>query len=92
MQRYTCPVCGFPDLDQPPWEPDTGVPSFDICPCCGCEFGYNDATVKAKERYRKEWIAGGAHWFEPELKPPDWDLSKQLRRIRVDLKVIIERQ
>ncbi len=92
MQRYTCPVCGFSDLDQPPWDPDTGVPSFDICPCCGCEFGYNDATTEAKERYRREWIKQGAPWFKPELKPAGWDLRKQLHRIGVDLDDITEEQ
>ena len=90
MQRYTCPVCGFSELDQPPWNPHTGAPGFDICPCCGCESGYDDATIQAKEKYRKEWIRQGAIWFEPKLKPDEWDLSEQLRRIGVDLDSVMK--
>lgn len=85
MGAHTCPVCGYPDLEQPAWDPVTGVPSFDICPCCGCEFGYNDATSGARERYRTAWIRRGAAWFEPEARPYVWDLRAQLRRIGVDL-------
>ncbi len=49
MGTYLCPVCGFPNLDVPAWDLDTGIPSFNICPSSGCEFGYNDATPQAKE-------------------------------------------
>jgi len=84
MQRYTCPVCGFLGLDEPPWD-ETGCPSYDICPCCGCEFGYDDETIEARMQYLKEWIKRGALWFNPELKPDDWDLSKQLSKIGLKL-------
>jgi hypothetical protein len=38
---YTCPVCGYAALE---WEPYYGgqVPSFNMCPCCGTEFGFDD--------------------------------------------------
>jgi hypothetical protein len=39
MIRHICPLCGYPDLKDPPYDL-YGAPSFDICPCCGCEFGY----------------------------------------------------
>jgi hypothetical protein len=85
MEKYLCPTCGYPELNQPAWDIKTGSPSFDICPCCGCEFGYNDATPLAREKYRREWTHNGANWFKPELKPSNWNLKEQLNRIGVDL-------
>lgn len=53
----TCPVCGSPELTQPPyrkWPPPIGVllsppyedqlgrPSYEVCPKCGFEFGNDD--------------------------------------------------
>lgn len=37
---YTCPVCDYDKLDEPPYD-ETGFGSFDICPQCGTEFGYS---------------------------------------------------
>jgi len=34
-----CPVCGF-YLDQAAWVAE--LASFQICPCCGTQFGYDD--------------------------------------------------
>ena len=90
METYICPVCGYPELDQPAWDPNTGSPSFDICPSCGCEFGYHDATLEAKERYRRNWVQKGAPWFKPELKPLEWSLQNQLEQIGVDLGDLIQ--
>ena len=78
---FNCPACGFCQLEEPAWDQDIGSPSFNICPCCGCEFGYNDATPQARERHLRQWIRNGAAWFRPELKPVDWSLEEQLRGI-----------
>ena len=85
LEKYTCPVCGFPNLDEPPWDPVTKSPSFDICPCCGFEFGYDNATPTAMKKYRLNWVKTGARWFLPNLKPPDWSLRQQLLNIDIDL-------
>lgn len=85
MGNNICPVCGYPNLDRPACDPDTQVPSFDICPSCGCEFGYYDATPHAKEKYRRNWVQQGAPWFKPELKPVEWSLKDQLAQIGIDL-------
>jgi hypothetical protein len=54
-----CPVCGFlADLDLP-WDPDSGFASFDICPCCKTQYGWDDAVSKdaptgaVAERWKK---------------------------------------
>lgn len=36
---YHCPACGF-ELNGPPWRGED--PSWNICPCCGIEFGYDE--------------------------------------------------
>jgi formylglycine-generating enzyme required for sulfatase activity len=82
MIRHICPVCGYPDLKDPPYDL-YGAPSFDICPCCGCEFGYHDATEAARDHHLTHWIKKGAPWHGPEAKPADWDLEKQLKSIGV---------
>jgi len=75
-----CRVCGYL-LDSPPWGDDGASPTFDICPCCGVEFGYQDCLVKAAKKYRKEWIDKGAKWSEPGSQPCDWDLHTQLKAV-----------
>jgi hypothetical protein len=31
-------VCGYDGLDEPAFD-DVGAPSYDICDCCGTQFG-----------------------------------------------------
>lgn len=90
MEKYICPTCGYPNLERPAWNPDNGVPSFDICPSCGCEFGYDDATLKAREKYREKWIRNGALWYKPDLKPKGWNLQQQLLLIGIDINNMTE--
>jgi hypothetical protein len=89
MGKYTCPVCGYPDLEEPAWNISTGNPSFEICPCCGCEFGYEDATSIGKKRYLQKWVRSGTNWFKPDLKPANWDLREQLTRVGINLDDLI---
>lgn len=37
---YTCPICGYDKLNEPPFD-QNGEGSFEICPSCNNEFGYN---------------------------------------------------
>lgn len=85
METYTCPVCGYSKLHHPARDPNTGDPSFEICPSCGCEFGYDDATQSAIEKYRSNWISRGAPWFRPEFRPENWSLKRQVKRVGINL-------
>ncbi|MBD7912472.1 hypothetical protein [Clostridium cibarium] len=85
MNKYTCHVCGYPNLDEPPRGIDGKIPSFDICDCCGVEFGYEDTSEANIIRYRQKWIEAGGEWFCKEMKPADWDMKKQLKNIGVDI-------
>lgn len=75
-----CRVCGLAQ-DEPPWGSDGKTPSFNICSCCGVEFGYEDATPAGTREYRRRWVGGGAKWFTPSRRPEDWCLEEQLRQV-----------
>src|SRR3954465_9513755 len=73
MREYTCPVCGYDQLMRPPAE-------FTICPSCGTEFSYTDATA-THEELRNAWIRSGMHWHSRRRNPPPgWNPALQLLR------------
>jgi hypothetical protein len=87
MIMFECPVCFYGGLTENPWDEDS--PSFEICPCCGVEFGYDDFSLDETERARKQavlrklWEAKGFPWFSrSRLAPVDWDPA--LRKTEVD--------
>jgi len=53
--KFTCPVCFFDGLDEP-------ARPYNICDCCGTEFGVDDEDANYDE-LRNDWIARGARWF-----------------------------
>ena len=80
---FACPVCGAEELSVPPyedWPPSPGVvlsppyhrtlggASFEICPNCGFEFGYDDDAGAngigfSFEAWRTQWEQqGSARW------------------------------
>ena len=75
--KYRCKVCGRKDII-PPWGENGDLPIFDICECCGVEYGYEDSTETSTLNYRNKWIQNGAKWFCPEKRPPMWNLEEQL--------------
>ncbi|HVH33324.1 MAG TPA: hypothetical protein VM847_04340 [Tahibacter sp.] len=75
-----CRVCGR-IYEEPPWGADGKTAIFEICPCCGVEFGYEDSLPESVRRYRAIWLAGGANWFEPKLRPENWSLETQLAQV-----------
>jgi hypothetical protein len=100
LVRHYCPCCGYDGLEGPayaelgappwlhlegpPYFPHPGFPSYEVCACCGFEFGNDDdpgtAPGDSFEDYRRQWVASGAEWFDPTKQPKDWDLAKQLWR------------
>ena len=72
-----CPVCGFRGLSEPPYD-EHQCASFEICPCCDTEFGYDDAN-KSFDELRAAWIAAGMPWRNQSVPPSDgWDGRAQL--------------
>lgn len=91
---YRCPVCGYLGLTQAdpngPWK--LLVWSYDICPCCGTEFGLSVEGTTAEEvqqsieERRAEWIREGHSWIHKSEGPPSgWDWKKELRAIDIDV-------
>ena|SRR5690242_7815117 len=98
--KFVCPCCGYPELEVPPyanmglppWE-DHGSPpyyqrygkaSYDVCPCCAYEFGYDDEPMHPENarsfaKYLADWTAGGCHWLGHRVAPEGWSLEEQLR-------------
>lgn len=75
-----CRVCGL-KLQEPPWGEDNKSPSFDVCVCCGVEFGYEDSSLASIRIFRNNWLEQGANWSWPKAKPKDWNLDEQLKKI-----------
>ncbi len=79
----TCPVCRFPGLTEPPRSKSGGA-SFEICPCCGFQFGVSDddegVTYVA---WRRRWKDAGMRWFSKGRRSPaGWDPVAQLKTAR----------
>ncbi len=97
---YRCPCCGFFGLSVPPYErlqdpshsrrlpppygEHFGFPSYEICACCGYEYGFEDdpgaGSGTSFENYLKDWIADGCQWLIPGRKPEGWNLDEQLNQ------------
>lgn len=81
---YMCPVCGYPELAEEPW--DNGAASDEICPCCGTHFGYDDSAggdAGDRERVwralRLAWEDKGCPWFSSRTTPrAGWNPHDQL--------------
>ncbi|MCH1429137.1 MAG: hypothetical protein L7U87_00090 [Chlamydiales bacterium] len=79
---HQCKVCGLHlGVDTFPWGEDGKTPSFEICECCGVEFGYEDACSSSAKAFREEWLSKGAKWNEEKEKPLDWSLEEQLKSL-----------
>lgn len=72
-----CRVCGLLQ-DEPIWGDDGECPTFNICACCGCEFGTEDSSSGGVTRHRASWVATGVAWFDPSRTPADWSRDEQL--------------
>ncbi len=95
---FNCPCCGYRGLAhppyrglgevsavrglKPPYEQYFGDPSYDVCACCGFEFGNDDnpgtGAPASFEEYLTEWVRSGCEWFDPAKKPQGWQLGEQL--------------
>lgn len=85
MRHYTCPVCGYPDLTEPPRSADGG--SYEICYSCGFEFGVTDDDLGfTYESWRQRWVARGKPWDGLGIDEPPfgWDPARQLSALLGD--------
>jgi hypothetical protein len=82
--NHTCPVCGFDGLDEPPYSP-SGDGLYEICPCCGFQFGVSDDNQGISfHEWRHGWIERGMPWdSHGSNPPPDWNPLKQLSKLKL---------
>jgi hypothetical protein len=75
---YICPVCGYPQLAEPPRSPSGGG-SYEICPSCGFQFGVDDDDRgKTYEGARKAWQEAGMPWSSKGIPAPKgWNGPRQ---------------
>lgn len=69
--QYPCPVCGYPEMDSPPRD-------YNICECCGTEFGLHDQDMTHKE-LRIQWLTIAAPWWHG-FPQNGWNALEQLKR------------
>ena len=79
---HTCPVCGFPKLNEPPRSPSGGG-SYEICPSCGFQFGVDDDDKGVTfDQWRERWVAAGSRWSSKGITAPKgWDAKAQLKTL-----------
>ena len=80
---FMCLVCGFPGLTEPPRAADGGG-SYEICPSCGFQFGFDDDDRGITfEEWRRDWIEHGMPWSSRGIPPPThWNPEAQLKNLR----------
>lgn len=76
-----CPVCGF----DPATLGEGVFEAWDICPCCGTEFGYHDANRPHME-LRRLWMDRGGKWWSAFHSPPPagWDWRRQVDAMGIE--------
>ena len=89
----TCPVCGYPKLEEPPRAPSGGG-SYEICPSCGFQFGVDDDDKGiTHEEWRARWMEKGTPWSSCGIeKPKGWDAEAQLASVTKSLRVTTTRR
>jgi hypothetical protein len=80
--KFTCPVCGYLDLHEPPRLP-SGAGSDEICPSCGFQFGVSDDDEGLSyDQWRSNWVSRGCPWSSRGIQsPPNWNPIVQLASI-----------
>lgn len=77
---HFCPICGWPELTEPPRSEDCGG-SYEICPSCGFQFGVDDDDRGfTYADWRERWMQAGMKWWsQSRPAPPGWNPSEQLQ-------------
>jgi len=82
---FHCPSCGYCYLKLPPHR-NPGGASYEICPCCGIQFGYDDDDRGITyAQWLEDWIVKGMPWFSKSIPPPKgWVPEDQLSQMILD--------
>ncbi|MEQ1665294.1 MAG: hypothetical protein ABL927_07970 [Bdellovibrionales bacterium] len=70
---------------KPPYLQHWGKASYDICVCCGFEYGLDDEPggefePSTFEAYLQNWVqVENCKWFDIKLRPLNWNIAEQLK-------------
>ena len=80
--NHSCPICAYPGLEEPPRSPSGGG-SYEICPCCGFQFGVTDDDDGVScDTWRLHWAEEGMQWFSRGVPAPaGWDARAQFAKV-----------
>jgi len=67
--------------DDPPWGLDGRCPTYEYCPCCGVEWGYQDSLPASVERFRSEWVRRGGTWTDRTVPADVLTTNERLRHL-----------
>jgi hypothetical protein len=67
-----------------PWGPDGRTSTFDICPCCGVEWGYGDSRCSSRLKYRAEWLEAGGRWIFDDVPHDGLTTEERLSHVSAD--------
>lgn len=83
-KKHVCPVCGWPGLSEAP-RSASGGGSYEICPCCGFQFGVSDDDEGITDaEWRVRWIKAGMPWTsKAQPAPARWSAPRQLTRAKI---------
>lgn len=76
--KLECRICGYKN-ESYPWGEDGKSPSYQICPCCGSQFGVDDITPENMQKYFEQWKIDQYKWSNAKLKPKNWTIEYQLK-------------
>ena len=62
-----CRICGYDYSPDEFWTED-GYTEYIICPCCGCESGYEDFNLESIRKNRKVWLQKTGNKFISQLE------------------------
>ena len=77
---HNCRVCGY-YAEDPPWGGSGLEPSFDYCPCCHVEWGYQDSLPEAARQFRARWVAAGAPWDDEDFDHDGLTTEERLKNV-----------
>lgn len=101
---FVCPCCGYDKIDvlpysnilsvrkveglSPPYQSLLGNPSYEVCPCCHFEYGFDDNPGGDSKGlsfgdHLWAWVIDGMQWLDEAKKPSNWALSEQLLNLKI---------
>lgn len=75
-----CPICGYPELLEPPFYSNGGG-SYEICPIDYSKETYLYVKEQCIKNWRKNWVEDGMKWNSKIKKPNNWNPQEQLNKL-----------